>query len=78
MGFTALDGLPMGTRRWMIGRMGLKHDAVAFLDKTCPPRLDLSLITRALRCRQADAGPDSVFAARTATVSGRCLCRTSR
>jgi predicted nucleotidyltransferase len=50
---------------WMTGRMGSNDDAVAFLDKTCPPRLDLSLIIRALQCRQADADPDSLFAART-------------
>ena len=45
--------------------MGSNDDAVAFLGKTCPPRLDVSLIARALQCRQADADPDALFAART-------------
>jgi hypothetical protein len=47
---------------WMTGRMGSNDDAVAFLGETCPTRLDLSLIGRALQCRQADADPDSLFA----------------
>jgi hypothetical protein len=59
---------------WMTGRMGSNDAAVAFLGKTCPPRLDLSLITRALRCRQADADPDSLFAARTSLPSQVDAC----
>ena len=59
---------------WITGLMGSNDDAVAFLGKTCPPRLDLSLITRALRCRQADADPDSLFAARTSLPSQVDAC----
>jgi hypothetical protein len=59
---------------WMTGRMGSNDDAVAFLGRTCPPRLDLSLITRALQCRQADADPDSLFAARTSLPSQVDAC----
>src|SRR5258708_918158 len=50
---------------WMTGRMGSNDDAVAFLRKKSPARLDVRLITRALQCRQADADPDSLFPART-------------
>jgi hypothetical protein len=60
--------------RWMTGRMGSNDDAVAFLGKTCPTRLDLSLITRALQCRQADADPDSLFAERTSLPSQVDAC----
>jgi hypothetical protein len=54
--------------------MGSNDDAVAFLGKTCPTRLDLSLIARALECRQADADPDSLFAARTSLPSQVDAC----
>ena len=59
---------------WMTGRMGSNDDAVAFLAKTCPTRLDLSLIARALQCRQADADPDSLFAERTSLPSQVDAC----
>jgi len=59
---------------WMTGRMGSNDDAVAFLDGACPPRLDLNLITRALQCRQADADPDPLFAARTMLPSQVDAC----
>jgi hypothetical protein len=59
---------------WMTGRIGSNDDAVAFLGKTRPTRLDLSLITRALQCRQADADPDSLFPARTSLPSQIDAC----
>jgi hypothetical protein len=58
----------------MTGRMGSNDAAVAFLGKTCPTRLDLSLISRALQCRQADADPDSLFAARRSLPSQVDAC----
>jgi hypothetical protein len=48
---------------WITGRMGSNDEAVAFLGKTPPARLDLGLITRGLQCRQAGADPDSLFPA---------------
>lgn len=59
---------------WMTGRMGSNDDAVAFLDKTRPARLDVALITRALQCRQADANPDSLFPARKSLPSQVDAC----
>jgi predicted nucleotidyltransferase len=59
---------------WMTGCMGSNDDAVAFLGKTRPPRLDVSLITRALQCRQADADPDSLFPMRTTLPSQVDAC----
>ena len=59
---------------WMTGRMGSNDEAVAFLGKTRPAQLDVSLITRALQCRQADADPDSLFPARTALLSQVDAC----
>jgi predicted nucleotidyltransferase len=50
---------------WMTGRMGSNDEAVEFLHKKRLARLDLSLITCALQCRQADANPESLFPART-------------
>lgn len=49
---------------WITGRMGSNDDAVAFLRRTHPPRLDVELIDRALQCRRAAADPDSLFPAR--------------
>jgi predicted nucleotidyltransferase len=59
---------------WMTGRMGSNDDAVAFLRKTRPTGLDLSLITSALQCRQAEADPDSLFPARTLLPSQVDAC----
>jgi predicted nucleotidyltransferase len=59
---------------WMTGRMGSNDDAVAFLCKTCPARLDVSLITSALQCRQADADPDPLFPARASLPSQVDAC----
>jgi hypothetical protein len=59
---------------WMTGRMGSNDDAVAFLRKTRPARLDVSLITGALHCRQADADPDSLFPARMSLPSQVDAC----
>jgi len=54
---------------WKTGRIGSNDDAVAFLSQTRPPRLDVSLITRALQCRQAGADPDCLFSERTTMPS---------
>ena len=59
---------------WMTGRIGSNDDAVAFLGKIRPTRLDLSLLARALECRQADADPDSLFPARTSLPSQVDAC----
>ena len=59
---------------WMTGLMGSNDDAVAFLGKTLPAGLDVSLIARALQCRQADADPDSLFPARTTLPSQVDAC----
>jgi len=59
---------------WLTGRMGSNDDAVAFLSTAGLSRLDLSLITRALQCRQADADPDSLFPARTRLPSQVDAC----
>jgi predicted nucleotidyltransferase len=59
---------------WMTGRMGSNDDAVAFLGKTSPARLDVNLIIRALQCRQADADPDNLFSERTMLSSQVDAC----
>ena len=50
---------------WMTGVMGSNDDAVAFLSERRVAWLDVSLIARALQCRQAAADPDALFSART-------------
>jgi hypothetical protein len=50
---------------WVTGLMGSNDDAVAFLSETPAKGLDVSLIVRALKCRQASADPDALFPART-------------
>jgi len=50
---------------WMTGLMGSNDDAVAFLSGTPAKGLDVSLIARALSCRQASADPNALFPART-------------
>jgi predicted nucleotidyltransferase len=59
---------------WMTGLMGSNDDAVAFLRKAHPAALDVSLIDRALQCRQAEADPDSLFPARTTLPSQVDAC----
>jgi hypothetical protein len=59
---------------WMSGHMGSNDDAVAFLRKTCPAQLDVSLITSALQCRHADADPDPLFPARASLPSQVDAC----
>jgi hypothetical protein len=59
---------------WMTGRMGSNDDAVAFLGETRPPGLDLTLIARALQCRQVDADPDVLFSERTSLPSQVDAC----
>ena len=61
---------------WMTGCMGSNDEAVAFLGKTRPARLDVSLISRALQCRYADADPHSLFPARTSLPSQVNACAT--
>jgi predicted nucleotidyltransferase len=63
---------------WITGRMGSNDEAVAFLGKTPPARLDLGLITRGLKCRQAGADPDSLFPARTTLPSQVDACAALR
>lgn len=59
---------------WMTGRMGSNDEAVAFLGEACPDRFDVSLISRALECRQACADPDPLFPARTSLPSQVDAC----
>jgi predicted nucleotidyltransferase len=61
---------------WMTGRMGSNGEAVAFLGEACPARLDMTLITRALQCRQANADPDPLFPARISLPSQVDACIT--
>jgi predicted nucleotidyltransferase len=59
---------------WMTGLMGSNDDAVVFLSEERVPRLDISLIAHALRCRQAAADPDALFPARTVLPSQINAC----
>jgi predicted nucleotidyltransferase len=61
---------------WMTGRMGSNGEAVAFLDEACPVRFDMTLISRALQCRQAGADPDPLFPARISLSSQVDACLT--
>jgi len=49
----------------MTGCIGSNDDAVTFLTERPMPGLDIDLITRALRCREAAGDPDVLFPART-------------
>lgn len=51
---------------WMTGCIGSNDDAVTFLNERPVPGLNIDLIARALRCREAAADPDVLFPARTA------------
>jgi predicted nucleotidyltransferase len=59
---------------WMTGRIGSNEDAVAFLNERPLAGLDVGLIVRALRCRQAAADPDGLFPARTTLPSQFDAC----
>jgi len=59
---------------WMTGRVGSNDEAVAFVSEVCPSRLDMTLITRALQCRQAEADPDLLFPARISLSSQVDAC----
>jgi hypothetical protein len=61
---------------WITGRIGSNGEAVAFLGEACPARLDVTLISRALQCRQADADPDPLFPARVLLPSQVDACIT--
>ena len=50
---------------WMTGLIGSNDDAVVFLNERPLAGLDISLIERALQCRQVAADPDPLFPART-------------
>jgi hypothetical protein len=58
----------------MTGLIGSNDDAVAFINETHPERLDVSLIERALQCRQTGADPDALFPARTTLLSQIDAC----
>ncbi len=49
---------------WMTGLIGSNDDAMAFLSEKDAAGLDVSLIERALQCRQRAADPDALFPAR--------------
>ncbi len=59
---------------WITGRMGSNDEAVAFLSEAYPARFDITLLTRALQCRHADADPDPLFPARTSLPSQVDAC----
>jgi predicted nucleotidyltransferase len=59
---------------WLTGRMGSNDEAVEFLARAAPAGVDMSLITRALQCRQSDADPDSLFSVRTKLPSQVRAC----
>jgi hypothetical protein len=59
---------------WITGRMGSNDEAVAFLGEAYPGRFDVSLISHALECRQADADPDPLFPARASLPSQVDAC----
>ncbi len=74
--FAAAATLPPGDRKpyircllyparlmlsWATGGMASNDDAVALLRTEAPAGLDVDLIERALRCRQAAADPDFLF-----------------
>jgi predicted nucleotidyltransferase len=59
---------------WMTGRMGSNDEAVAFLQETRPPQLDVGLIASALQCRHVDANPDGLFPQRTALLAQVDAC----
>ena len=59
---------------WLTGRMGSNDEAVACLGEECPDRFDVSLIRRALVCRQVDGDPDPLFPARTSLPSQVDAC----
>jgi predicted nucleotidyltransferase len=59
---------------WTTGRMGSNDEAVRFLSETYPDRFDVRSISRALECRQCDADPDPLFAARASLPSQVDAC----
>jgi len=50
---------------WLTGGIGSNDDAVSFMSETRLAGLDVSLLARALQCRNAAADPDFLFPART-------------
>jgi hypothetical protein len=60
---------------WTTGRIGSNDEAAALLSETRPPQLNVSLIARALQCRQADADPDLLFEERASLQTQVDACR---
>jgi hypothetical protein len=61
---------------WLTGLVGSNDEAVSFLSERLVVGLDISLIARALECRQAAADPDPLFPARTILPSQINACAT--
>ena len=59
---------------WMTGCIGSNEDAVTFLNERPVPGLNIDLIARALRCREAAADPDVLFPVRTALPAQFDVC----
>jgi len=59
---------------WLTGRIGSNDDAVAFLGERPVAGLDVSLIARALRYRQAASDPDALFPSRSLLPSQIAAC----
>jgi hypothetical protein len=59
---------------WITGDIGSNDDAVAFMSETRLAGLDISLLARALQCRNAAADPDPLFPARTMLPSHVDAC----
>ncbi len=59
---------------WTTGAMASNDDAVASLDATAPPGLDIELVARALRCRREGRDPDTLFAERATLLRQLDAC----
>jgi predicted nucleotidyltransferase len=59
---------------WVTGRMASNDAAVAFLGEASLTNLNIGLVSRALRCRQANADPDSLFGDRAILPSQVDAC----
>jgi predicted nucleotidyltransferase len=60
---------------WITGLMGSNDDAVAFvIERRSLARLNVDLITRALKCRQTASDPDALFSARAMLLSQIHAC----
>jgi hypothetical protein len=59
---------------WTTGLMGSNDDAVAFLKERHAAGLDISVLERALQCRQSATDPDALFPARKVLPSQVDAC----